>query len=536
MTAVAHQHAHVAAPVGPLTGTRQIVRLVLRRDRFPLLVWILLLGVLPMGVASASDQAYPTEADRLAFAATAAVNPAELATRGPVFAATTGGFTAWTLASSGVLICGVVSLLLVVRHTRAEEQAGRRELIGAGVLGRHAPLAGVFAVVVTANVAVAALAALSMIGSGLPAVGSVALGMGIGAGGAVFAAVGAVTAQLTDGSGGARGLALTVLGALFAVAAVGEVGRSGLVWASPFGWVRRVQAFADERWAVLLLFVALAAVLVAAAFALSARRDVGAGVLPARSGPASASRALRTPHALAWRLHRGSVIAWTAGCTILGLLLGAAMASLGDQLDTPAFRELSSTLGGGDPPEVFFRFMLYVLAQVVAASAIAAALRMRGEETSGLADVVLTAPVGRLRWALGHLSVTGLSVIAVLAGLGLGAGVAYGTPLAVLGTTLSYVPACLVFAGLVVALYGWVPALAAPVAWAVLGVTVLLDLLGEFRLVGPEVMAISPFVRTIGPLATGAGLGSALLGLLAVAVLLATIGLAGLGRRDISER
>jgi hypothetical protein len=39
------------------------------------------------------------------------VNPAELATRGPVLAATTGA--AWALASSGVLICGVVSLLLV---------------------------------------------------------------------------------------------------------------------------------------------------------------------------------------------------------------------------------------------------------------------------------------------------------------------------------------------------------------------------------------------------------------------------------------
>ena len=34
-----------------------------------------------------------------------------------------------------------MAILLVVRHTRAEEETGRAELVGAGVVGRHAPLA-----------------------------------------------------------------------------------------------------------------------------------------------------------------------------------------------------------------------------------------------------------------------------------------------------------------------------------------------------------------------------------------------------------
>src|SRR4051812_47940964 len=122
-----------------------------------------------------------------------------------------------------------------------------------------------------------------------------------------------------------------------------------------------------------------------------------------RPGPGTAGPRLRSPLALAWRLHRGAIMAWTAGITLLGLLLGAAMGSLGDQLDTPAFRELAATIGGGDPGEVFFRFVLYVLSQVVTASAIAAALRLRGQETSGLADVLLAGPVDRSRWALGHI-------------------------------------------------------------------------------------------------------------------------------------
>ena len=302
-----------------------------------------------------------------------------------MFAATTGGLAAWTLASSGVLVSGVVSLLMVIRQTRVEEQAGRRELLGSAVLGRHASLAAALAVVAAGNLVLGLVAALGLVGYGLPVAGSVAFGLVFALGGVVFAAVGAVAAQLVEAAGAARAIALAVMAALFAVAAVGEVSASGLVWASPFGWARRVQAFAGDRWWVLVPFAVLILVLVAAAFVLSARRDVGAGLVPARPGPACAPAWLHSPVALAWRLQRGAVLAWTVGFTLLGALLGAAMGSLGTQLDTPAFREFAAGLGGGSPADVFFRFILYVLAQVVAASMIAAALRLRGEETAGLA-------------------------------------------------------------------------------------------------------------------------------------------------------
>lgn len=514
-------------------GFGRLVRLILRRDRFLLAVWVLVMSVLPAGIASATRRAYPTAADMAVFTEGALGNPAELATRGPIFAPTTGSLTAWTFGSSGVLVGGVVSLLLVIRHTRADEVAGRRELLGSGVVGRHAPLAAALAVVAGGNVVIALLAALGLAANGLAPAGGIALGLVIGAGSTLFAAVGALTAQLAEGAGAARGLAFVVLGALFAVAAVGEVGRSGLVWASPFGWARRMQAFAGEQWWVLLLFAVGIAGLTAAAFAVSARRDVGAGVLPVRLGPAVADWTLRSPLALSWRLQRAAVLAWSGGNLALGLLLGAAMGQLGSQLDTPAFRELTASLGGGAPADVFFRFVLYVLAQVGAASTIAAALRLRAQETEGTADALLAGPVGRVRWALAHLAVTALGTVAVLAALGLGAGLGYGEPLAVLGTTLAYVPACLALAAVGVALYGWLPRLAVPVTWAVLAITLLLDLLGEFRLVDRAVVGISPFVQTLEPLTTGSGLAVALAGLVAAAGLLGAAGLAGLTRRDL---
>jgi ABC-2 type transport system permease protein len=533
MTAALARHATVPGRAAAFAGTWELVRLIVRRDRVALGLWVILMAALPTGLVSAVEQGYPTEADRAAFAVGAAVNPAELATRGPVFAATVGGLTAWTIASSAVLLGGVVNILLVVRHTRAEEQAGRRELVGAGVLGRYAPLAAALVVVTVGNLAIAALVTAGLAAAGLPAAGGVALGMAIAAGGLLFAAVGAVAAQVAEGTGAANGIGFAVLGALFAVAAAGEVSRSWLVWLSPFGWSRRVQAFAGEQWAVFGLFALATAVLVVAAFVLSARRDVGAGLLAARPGPARAAPGLRSPIALTWRLARGGILAWTAGLTLLGLLLGAAMASIGDQLDTAAFRDLTGTLGGGDPAEVFFRFILYVLAQVVTAFGLATVLEMRSQETGGLTDLVLATPVRRAQWAIGHVAVAATGVVVGLAGLGLGAGVGYGTPLAVIGTTLAYVPACLLFAGLAMALYGWALRLAGPVTWTVFGLVLLLDLVGEFGLADASLLGLSPFVRTLGPLTVGDGLAEALLVISLIAVALVAVGLAGLARRDL---
>ena len=44
-----------------------------------------------------------------------------------------------------------MSILLVVRHTRADEETGRAELVGAGVVGRHAPLAAALVVAAIAD-------------------------------------------------------------------------------------------------------------------------------------------------------------------------------------------------------------------------------------------------------------------------------------------------------------------------------------------------------------------------------------------------
>ncbi|MGH3243939.1 MAG: ABC transporter permease, partial [Spirillospora sp.] len=289
-----------------LVGTGGLVRLILRRDRVLLPTWVIAFTVLPMGFVGATDSLYPDAADRLNYANTTGTNPTFLALYGPMYDTSLGSIIAQRSGFIPVVI-GLISALMVVRHTRTEEEAGRRELLGATVTGRGAGLAAALIVTMAANLVLAVLLTAGLASQDLPFAGSLALGLQFAAAGCLFAAVAGVTAQLSEGAGAARGLALGALGAVFAIRMSADVGGkdnglSWLGWVSPFGWTNRLRAYGGERWWTLLLVVALIAVLVAAAAALQARRDVGAGILPPKLGPAAGSARLSGSFGLGWRL------------------------------------------------------------------------------------------------------------------------------------------------------------------------------------------------------------------------------------------
>ncbi|SDI61526.1 ABC transporter permease [Nonomuraea jiangxiensis] len=518
-----------------MTGTWALIRLIVRRDRVLLPVWIAITALLPAGIASATADLYADQAARDSFATASASNPAQLAMRGPIYDASVGGLTAWTLGSSLALIGGLVSILLVIRHTRVEEETGRRELLSSGVIGRHAPLAGALAVVLAANLLLGLLSVPALVANGLPAGSSLLFGLSAATGGWVFAAVAAVTAQLTAASGTARELAIGVGGLLFALRALADAGGIGwLAWLSPFGWVRLTKPYAGDQWWVLGLVAVFVAVLAAAAFALSTRRDVAGGLVPARPGPAAGT--LTGPFGLAARLHRDTLAGFAIGFGLMGALLGVAARGLDTQLDTPQFRELAATIGGADAriSDVFFTFVMYVLSQLVAGAALVSALGARGEEAAGRAELLLSTPVGRLRWALSHLVFAIVSPVLLLGALGAAAGLAYDGDVArVTVATLAYLPAVWTVVGIATLMFGMLPRLAAALSWTMLGLFLAVDLLAEFKLATGIILDLSPFVHVPALLLGGASSSAALLGLTVMAVALATVGLAFLRRRDL---
>lgn len=529
-----------------LAGTRALVRLILRRDRILLPIWILWFALLPTFFATGFEELYPTVAERQAFAETGGSNPGMVALYGPLFDSSIGGLVAWRAGIVPVIIA-LVSLLTVIRHTRTEEEAGRRELLGSTVVGRHAPLAAALLVTVSANLVLAALLALGLVSEDLPISGSIALGLAFATVGCIFAAVAAVAAQLTEGAGAARGAAISVLGLAILLRIAGDVGGedsglSWLSWTSPIGWAQQVRPFADERWWVFVLAGVGFIALTAAAYVPSSRRDIGSGLLPQRPGPATASLALRSPLALAWRLHRSLLLGWTVGFVAMGVVFGVLTESVSEMFDdNPQLKTLFEQLGGqAGLADTYLSAMMGLLGLMASGYAIQAALRLRSEEEDLRAEPVLAAAVSRLRWSSSHLLFAVAGPAVALATAGLAAGLTYGFSTGdlgeelprVLGAALVQLPAVWVLAGTAVAFYGLLPRFATFVSWGTLGVFLLLGQFGELLQLEQWMLDVSPFTH-IPSLPGGEVSAPSLIWLVSIAVVLTAAGLIGFHRRDM---
>src|SRR3954452_21796827 len=304
-----------------MAGTRELLRLALRRDRVMIPAWVLGLAAAVLVTASSYGSLYTTEASRREGVRTLGTTPATLALYGRIYADSVGGLVGWRRGGIALALAGLMSVLLVTRHTRAEEETGRAELVRAGAVGRNAPLAAALLTAALASLALGVLVAAAVLASGLGASGALALGSIYAATGLVFGATAAVSAQVTESARAANMLAIAVLGAAFALRAIGGAAPHWLSWLSPLGWAQAVRAFAGERWWLLLPLLGLAALLCVVATRLHAARDLGAGILPPRPGPARGT--LACPLGLAWRLQRWALAGWAAGYAILGLAFGS---------------------------------------------------------------------------------------------------------------------------------------------------------------------------------------------------------------------
>src|ERR1043165_419858 len=181
-----------------MTGTWRLLRLILRRERVLAPLWILLLGSFAAGQGARYAQTFTTDATIRDFATEMTGNKALLAFSGQVYSPTLAGMTVWKIADTVFVLLGLVAVLTVVRHTRAEEESGRAELLGAGVVGRAAPLTAALVFTWSASLLTGLIAAVGMMKQGFDASGCLAFGLSVAAVGVVFAAVAGLAAQLTD--------------------------------------------------------------------------------------------------------------------------------------------------------------------------------------------------------------------------------------------------------------------------------------------------------------------------------------------------
>ncbi|QBJ96611.1 ABC transporter permease [Rhodococcus sp. ABRD24] len=535
----ATSHPTVTAS-SPFTGTTALLRLILRRDRMILPFWSLSIGLLPIIYGRAIIGLYTTDSQRVAFVESTSALKSEIALVGPIFGSSVGALTAWR-AGYLFTFLAVAVILTVIRHTRTEEDSGRTELLDSTAVGRYASLTAALLVAGLGVAISTATGTLGLISIGTGVAGSIAFGISAFGAGAVFIGVAAIAAQVSSGARLARGISFVVLAIAFLLRAVGDAGSGSLSWLSPIGWAQQLRPYADERWWVPALPAVTAVMLIAIAYQLLARRDLGAGLIAERRGPAAAPKALSGPVGLAWRTQRGPLIAWTVGLTVFALVIGGAAHGVSDQLGgSEAVAQVLARLGGTRTIEDSFIALGFTIFGLGAgAYSISATLQLHDEEQAGRAENTLAASIGRRRWAMSHILFALVGPAIALAVAGLAAGISYGVSIddvggqvpRILGAALVQLPGVWLLAGITFTLFAMAPRLA-PVSWAVFAAMMALYVFGMVADLPQPLLDLVPFLH-LPRLPGGEFHAAPIVWLLLITTALLLVGLAAFRRRDI---
>lgn len=524
-------------------GTVRLVRWALRRDRLRLSLWLLgstaLLVYLVGFVTEVVDAGDAGDLARFMEGSVGAVF-------GPGYGheqITAERYVAGVYGLVFFVLAALMSSFLVSRHTRAEEETGRAELVRAGVVGRDAPLVAALVVVVGADLALGLLLATAMTASGAEPGGALLFGASVGAVGLVFAGITAVTVQLVEHARTATGITGVLLGAAWATRFAGDLADehgSLLSWLSPLAWSNQTRPFVDGRWWPLLLSVGVAVGTAAIGLVLSTRRDLGAGLVAARPGRSEAP-GLRSPLRVALRLQRSSVGWWLAALATFGLLVGGLAEQVTDPEDMSEER-LEAFGGTADTlVEGFLGVTTLLAASLVAVMAVRAVHGLRSEELGGRAEAVLATSTSRWAWMGSHLAVTSAAVFGVLLLVGAVTGTAVAVSVGerghlgdVVAAHVAHAPGVLVLVGLAALLFGVRPRVMG-VLWPVLALGVFVALFGSVADVPGWLRAVVPVEHTGQPPLDEVS-WTATCVLLVVASVLAAAGLVGFRRRDLETR
>ena len=529
-----------------MTGFGLCARFILRRNWLRLGIWAAVLALMIPVVYDSQQQAFPTQAARDVYAQVAN-NAAVAALTGlPYAAGSLGGILVIKIWMTLAVALGFASIFLVTRNGRADEEAGRTELLKSSAIGRHAYSAANYAVAGGLSVLTGLLISLLCLSVALPVAGSFIMGASIAGTGLVFVGVSAICGQLSSTSRGANSLGVGMLAVFYFIRAGADLQSSGVApttptpsalgWFSPIAWAQNMRPFGQDTWWPLLALVLLAVGCCVLALRLESIRDLGSGLLPDHQGPPRASRFLVQPVGLVLRLQRSSLVGWFVGAMVTGVFFGGVSKAMTGALD-PSNPLAQSFVGSSNSllDGVLSIFVLFngLLAGAFAVQCLSAA---RGEEASGRLDAQLAGALSRYKWLGGHLLVAavGSALMLLIGGYLTGVssqGAATGSQLA--GASFLYWPAVLLMMGVMLFLMGFVPRWAVSISWAVYGVSVMAAMFGTLFSLSEAAIRATPF-GAVPRLPAETFRLLPLVVLAVLAIILAALGLVQFRRRDLS--
>jgi len=483
-------------------NTGLLSRFILRRDRVRIPVWLLAISLITVITSSAFTDLYSSDQDRQAIAETMK-NPAMTAMIGPGYGLdnyTSGAMMAHQMLLFTAIAVAIMSILLVTRHTRADEEDGRIELIRSLPTGRLSNLSATILVLFAVNILLIILVGLGLYALGIESMdleGSMIYGAALGATGMFFATVTALFAQLSENSKGTIGYSFTVLIIAYLIRAIGDVGNETLSWFSPLGWVLGSEVYVNNYWWPILLTVGASMIIAALSLYLNAIRDLESGFLPSRQGRKHASAFLQSPLGLALRLQRTGIIAWAIGMFLMGASYGSILGDL--ESFYKEIEMIMTPVEGFSLTEQFLTMLMSIMAMICTVPVLMFILKLRGEEKKNRTEHLLSRAVSRTRLLGSYfiIAMVGGFVMMLLSIIGLwSAGkavmdeaISFGS---MFNSAMVYLPAIWMMIAVAVWLIGFVPKLTG-LAWLYLGYSFFVVYLGGV-LQFPEWMSkFSPF-------------------------------------------
>jgi ABC-2 type transport system permease protein len=540
----------VSAPTGPgsivggsLAPVRALVRRAFRDARIRTISFGYLFAVYSYIQPVGYRHAYPTLSSRLAFAHSFANNDGLRLFYGyPFKVVTVSGYTAWRVGGTLAIFAAIFGLVAAVRALRTEEDTGRMELVLAAGIGRRtAYLAALVAI--AAGILILWLGQLAgFVAGGLPAGGSAYLALAAVSVVPVFVGVGAVASQLAPTRRIALELGSAVVGLSLLLRVIADTasGAGWLRWATPLGWAEELRPFTGAHPLVLLLPITATVLLLAAAARIAAGRDIGTGILPARDSAPPHLRLLSSPTAQALRRERGSLIVWLGSAGVFAYIIGVIAKSINSAGISKSLQREIQKLGSGSilTPTGYLAFVFIFFILGVSLFACAQIGAARYEEADQQLETLLALPVGRPSWLGGRLllATCGAAAISLAAGLlswagAASAGVSIALP-RMLEAGANCLPVALLFLGIAALAYAVAPRASAGIAYGLVTVAFLWNLVGSLLGAPKWLVDLTPF-QHVGLVPAQPFRAGAAVVMLAIGALSALAAIAVFRRRDI---
>ena len=521
-------------------GTGKLLLFYLKKGWIKRIIWLLTPALLALAGYQSYSTMFASNQELVAFVDESILNPVVAAIHGFILTKDIPGLVVWNIKTISLIVAGIFNILAMTQMTRGEEETGRTDILCSLVIGRQSQLAAASILCVGVNATMGLLLAFSMTALGMPFAGAVGMGLLITIGSSLFTALAALSSQLTASRRAASSLAIAFLGVFYTIAFFNNltVDINISSYLTPFRWFFILRPYAENNFWILPVSVFIVLILFISALKLSARRDIGDGAIPHKTGRADAPSYLRNIWALSYRMHRGGLFSWLMVLFLFAVGIGSVDGLVADMLnDVPTLASWMNHFGA--PEEAFLALMIFVLSMFIAAYGIISIQRIRAEEAEQHIDAVLSTTVTRSALMGSHMiyGFFGTMLIAFAVGLGimLGKGMSGGLSDVNWGPLLASLyklPAIWIIGGMAILFFGMLPRLSTAISWGIFSLFIALQLFWEMGLLPETAFLLSPLGHVYP---TRPQTPTTFVMLTIVALILYMIGFRGFKRRDIQQ-